>query len=679
MGLKEVIKNHKKKIIAASLGIAALYGEYNNGILSRTTGFLLSKSGDITHSQQIGQYWQGINDHEKFVSITQNETPENITNDGSLPDTDLFNKWPLQKNNEIKILATDGTPIFTRNSTFEYLKYDEIPKSVLSTILAREDRDYFKNHGVNWKGKFRAAYDNIFRGKKSGGSGITEQVAKMTFTKAGEISPPRKGLEGLAHKLFVELPYAMELDYSIGKEKVLEFYVNNAYFGDGSYGIEAASNGYFGKKIQKLNLCESLFLATLLRNPGINPKENSEYHMKSYHAFLDSLNEDKIITEEEHLKCINPNAIKLKKDKKDKTKIAYASALNALTLELNERGIDLDKYLFKYSNPAFGFTIKTTLDREIANLLQRSVNIIPNKNKAEANGVVLDNDANIIAIVGRRNYDFGDLNLVLQEPMQMASTIKPFIFGTCYETKICDPYEMIVDNKEDLIDPPNNWDEKYGRNMTLTEALANSNNIVTRKVYDRLPFYDLLSTLESSGFNINEYRRNGSLEFNKNALGTSLATPLEVAAAYNIFNRRGLTEELTGEYIKPTIIKYIEVDEQRFRKERSAEKVFSTNTLLGIRYSLEDVASDIIDDELVSDAFFKTGTSKNTIYAWVAGGFSLDKAHYTLVLNAKGENGKSISANLYSTQILGPAAAKFVEGVSTKYFARDNKILAMQH
>lgn len=673
MGVKDFVKKHKKGIAIGALGAALIVGgEGTTGCVSKLVGATLSATGGITHTQKKGQFWQAIDDYDRIEDRLKGRQPREPS-DGTFslfPDPQALERWPLTPNNEIAIRTADEKPIVTRYATREQISYAKIPQHVRDAFILREDRGYWSHDGVNWRGKFRIPFDSLRRGRLVWNSGITEQVAKWMFTPRGRTTPPREGLTGILHKVFFEVPYAMELDHRFSKEKILEFYLNNAYFGDRNFGIVTAAQSYFGKDVQHLTLPEALFLAVLVNNPGRNPKSNGnlEFQMREYHSFVESLHSDGLISDSDYQACKSNHAIRLQKEKKKpRSDITYPSALGAVSEELERYGIDLRDYLDQQDNPGFGFVVNTSLDRDLTKKLQASfrTSLRIRRDRAEGAAVILDSNGRIVAILGRRDYrNWGDRNLAVESRLPMASTIKPFIFGVCYDINLCTPADRLSDDTDDLRDPPKNWDNAYGRRLTLEQALALSDNVVTRRVYDRIPFYRLLEFLSKLGIDTNEYRAAGALDANNNALGSRHATVLEVAAAYNVFNRTNENGDFTGDYIEPTIISNVDFGGEIIIHRRDPVAVFRPETVKATRASLIRVANRIIGTGYQASVYLKTGTSDETVYAWTVGGFRLHDQAYSLAFVVLNEQGRSMGNNIYAAQIVGPVVHDFIGRVS---------------
>src|SRR5208282_926037 len=140
----------------------------------------------------------------------------------------------------------------------ERLHLADMPACLPAAFIAMEDRSFYSNEGISIRGLVRAAIANFRAGHVvAGGSTITQQTAKIVF-----LTPKRT----YARK-FVELLDAAELQKSLGKQQILELYLNRIYLGSGAYGVDGAAHVYFGKSARNLSLAEAAMLATLTRAP----------------------------------------------------------------------------------------------------------------------------------------------------------------------------------------------------------------------------------------------------------------------------------------------------------------------------------------------------------------------------------------------------------------------------
>src|ERR1700692_3895687 len=180
------------------------------------------------------------------------------------------------------VFDVDGK-IYSRLSGANRLRVslDEVSPWFVDALLAREDTRFYQHPGVDWHGIFRALVRDILSGSaKEGASSITQQLARNSLPLGGR---------NLSRKL-LEAMVAFRIEHEFSKKEILELYVNRIYFGSGCYGVEAASQAYFGKNASKLILPEAALLAGLIRSPNrFSPLKNPEGAKTQRNAVLDRM------------------------------------------------------------------------------------------------------------------------------------------------------------------------------------------------------------------------------------------------------------------------------------------------------------------------------------------------------------------------------------------------------
>jgi membrane peptidoglycan carboxypeptidase len=222
----------------------------------------------------------------------------------------------------------------------------KVPQSVRWAVLAAEDRNFYSEPGVSIKGTLRAALNDLRGGDTQGGSGITQQYVKNAYLTSSRT---------LSRKLR-ELAIAVKLSRQYSKNQILEWYLNTVYFGRGTYGIEAASEAYFGRPVQKLGVAQGALLAGLLRAPSYyDPAANPDAAKNRWRYVIDGLVSTKHLTAEQELTIRFPKT-------RPYTDTGQASGPNdligtAVTQELESVGISEAEINTR------GLRIQTTIDR----------------------------------------------------------------------------------------------------------------------------------------------------------------------------------------------------------------------------------------------------------------------------------------------------------------------------
>jgi len=180
------------------------------------------------------------------------------------------------------VFDVDGK-IYSRLAGANRLKVSlsEVSPEFIAAVLAREDTRFYDHKGIDWRGILRALVRDITSGSaKEGASSITQQLARNSLPLGGR-TLSRKILEAMV---------ALRIERQFTKQQILELYINRIYFGNGCYGVETASQAYFGKNASKLNLSEAALLAGLIRSPNrFSPLRNPEGAAKQRDAVLDRM------------------------------------------------------------------------------------------------------------------------------------------------------------------------------------------------------------------------------------------------------------------------------------------------------------------------------------------------------------------------------------------------------
>jgi penicillin-binding protein 1A len=167
----------------------------------------------------------------------------------------------LRSSMSSKMLAADGSLLANLHGEIDRdpVPLSRIPKTMQDAVIAIEDRRFYKHGAIDLRGTARALFNNLAEGDREGGSTITQQLAKNLYFHGQSRTVWRKGAEAIL---------AIGLERVSSKRQILQAYLNTAYFGRGSYGVQTAARSYFRKDVSKLTLAESAFLAGLIHMPA---------------------------------------------------------------------------------------------------------------------------------------------------------------------------------------------------------------------------------------------------------------------------------------------------------------------------------------------------------------------------------------------------------------------------
>jgi 1A family penicillin-binding protein len=429
-----------------------------------------------------------------------------------------------------------------------WVPLEKIPLHLRQATIAIEDKNFYKNPGVDLYGLARAIWYNLRGYPIQGASTIPMQLVKNT------IIPPEERYKKTITRKIKEAILALEISRRYPKDQILEWYLNTIYYGNLAYGVEAASQVYFGKHVWELNLAESAMLAAIPQFPALNPIDNFEEARKRQHLVLDAMVRQGYITPEQAVEAKYYTPIKIRPLREKTGIIAPHFVLYVRKLLEEEFGPDL-----VYRG---GLKVYTTLDMDFQKLAEeearKQIEALRNDPKIEkkpsnAAVVVMRNQTGeILAMVGSIDYwneeIDGEINMAIS-PRQPGSAFKPFTYVTALAQGFT-PATMLLDVPMCFPDPPNppycpvNYDRKYHGPQSLRNALARSYNIPA------------VWTLSKVGVKnvINVAHRMGITTLNADHYGLSLTlgggevTLLDMVFAYTVFANNGT---MMGEPVPP--------------------------------------------------------------------------------------------------------------------------------
>jgi penicillin-binding protein 2D len=426
--------------------------------------------------------------------------------------------------------SADGNIIGESNNGQKryWIPSDKIAKPVLEATVAIEDRKFYDHNGFDYKRIAGAVLADIKAlAKVQGASTITQQFARNLYL-VHDKTWSRKLMEAF---------YTMRLEMNYTKEEILEGYLNTIYYGHGAYGIQAASQYFFGKDADQLTLAESTLLAGVPKGPSIyspfasiekaKQRQKIILHMMVEQDMLDQKTANKAALEP--LKFIGkyPHA------RKEIAPYYQDAVRNALKNQLNidDRTIELG-----------GLKVYTTLDTEQQKVAEETVSMLISKESEIEVGLVAMNPKNghVKAMVGGRDYDKSPFNRSIQAVRHPGSTIKPLLYYAALEQGFTPSTMMrsepttfkFQDERPDY--SPHNFNSLYANEeITLAQALAVSDNVIAVKTHLFLGEEVLVDTAKRFGIQ-SKMAKVPSL-----ALGTSGVRVLEIANAYSHFANGG--------------------------------------------------------------------------------------------------------------------------------------------
>ena len=437
---------------------------------------------------------------------------------------DVSKALNYERSGTITLKADDGTVLQKVGPTAqESLTYDEIPEVVVQAFIAAEDRRFYEHNGVDYRSIARAAVANVTSGGVvEGASTITQQLARIAFLDQDR-SFQRK---------FKEAILAQELEKELGKEKVLERYLNLVYLGSGAYGVADAAWVYFGKTVDKLSVAEVALIAGMAPAPSVySPKENPELAREQRDKVIYRMEKNGVITSAQAQAAYQSDvAVEAQEPKYLYSQFPY------FTIYIQKQ---LSQILSEDQIEAGGLVVETSLDTKWQQAAENTVTEVIEdygqwQDFEQAALVAIDpKSGQIKAMVGGTDFDDSQFNRVTQAQRQPGSTFKAFVYATAIATGMS-PYKQYVDARY-VVDgyEPKNYGGSYKGSVDLRGALANSINIVAVKLLVDVGFDPVVALAHRMGID------SDLLPAYSLALGSSEVNLLEMTSAYGTFAAEG--------------------------------------------------------------------------------------------------------------------------------------------
>lgn len=445
-----------------------------------------------------------------------------------------------------------------------YVPLDRISPYLIAATIATEDKDYYNHPGYDPFAIIRALVQNYTAGETvSGASTITQQLARMLL-----FSQEERGAQTIRRKAR-EIVLAAEITRKYSKEQILEMYLNEVYYGNLAYGIEAASETYFNTSSDKLTLSQASFLAGLPQAPGVydiftNREETLNRHIQVLDLMVKYSEERNCIYISTNVQpvCIDANsAARAAMEISDyqfevrQNNMRFPHWVNFIRTQL-EKQYD-PQTIFRS-----GFTVYTTIDPTLQELAEKIVKeqistLADRKVTDGALVAIQPSTGQILSMVGSADFNnveiSGQVNMAVS-PRQPGSSIKPLTYTAAFE-KGWTPATLIWDvpsefppsgDPNDPREPykPINYDEKFHGPVTVRTALANSFNVPAVKTLQFIGIYDNPKTKEEEGF-ISFAKRMGITSLTRPDYGLALTlgggdvTLLDLTSAFAIFANQG--------------------------------------------------------------------------------------------------------------------------------------------
>ncbi len=554
-----------------------------------------------------------------------------VTSSASLDETKLNNI----SSSAIEIYDINGKNIKPKNEN--YISISLLKSYTKDAFISAEDKRFYAHKGIDYVRIGGAIISNLKSHSFSqGASTISQQLVKNTQLSS----------EKTITRKLKEMKMTKELESKYSKDEILEFYLNNIYFGNGCYGIENASNHYFNKSAKDLTIAESALLAGTINAPSFYDIEsNYEQANKRKDLILSLMNKYSKISDKEYVNAKNEK-ITLSIQKLNSNNFLYQEILSEISKKLN-----LSENEIKNANLKVYTSIDLNLQNKINEIIKTSYsNLESSPNIAT---IVIDNETNgIVAIYGSKS--------TLESKRQPGSTIKPIlVYGPAIEENIVSPATKIIDEKINISGySPENADKKYHGAVSVRTALKNSYNIPAVKLLNQVGITNAQNFAKNLGIEFSSKDNNLAIALGGFTDGIKLKS---LCDAYTAFANDG--------YFAPSqyINKIVKNKKTIYKKDISRVSAMSDSTAYLITDMLLDTSTSgtakrlknfnfeiasktgtvgVENSKKNTDAFNISYTNKHTVLTYFGGvkmPESINGATYPTLLT------KDIFSNLYAS------------------------------
>ncbi|MCB5164582.1 penicillin-binding protein [Streptomyces bambusae] len=472
----------------------------------------------------------------------------------------------------------------------------EVSKAAQDATLAAEDRTFYTDPAISFKGIGRAAVNNLTGGSQQGGSGLTQQYVKNHYLTQ-ETSYTRK---------FKELFIAVKVNQKMSKDDILAGYLNTSYYGRGAYGIQSAAQSYYGIDAKDLTAAQGAYLATLLNAPSRydvkqNP-ENRERTVARWNYVMDGMRSMGAITAEERAGATFPEPRAPKQSE-------GMAGQNGYLMQAARETLIADGVVTAAELDAGGWTVKTTFDKaKQADLVaavdkQLRTRLDPQSRSVDRNvragaASVENKSGKVVALYGGRDYLKQYVNDATRRDVQAGSTFKPFAFAAALEEDATNgkgspigPRTLYNGNDSYTATngyaPGNQGGRSYGQ-VSVREAMGRSVNTVFVQLAADAGLGSVRKAAVDAGLPDDTP---GLAAVPSLPLGVATPSAVDLAGAYATFADRGV------HHAPRMVLELSRGGEPRDLPETQGERAFSTQTA--------DTVTDVLRSTV--DASYGTG------------------------------------------------------------------------
>lgn len=519
--------------------------------------------------------------------------------------------YPIPDANDVAIAeasevfyADGATPIATFGAVKRTsVPLTEVPQFAQEAVLAAEDRRFYSHGAIDPIGIARAFVNNLRGGSTQGGSTITQQYVKNLYLTQDQ-TYLRK---------FQELIISIKIGFAKSKDEILEGYLNTIYWGRGAYGIEAASEAFFGHPASELTLDEAVMLAAMIQAPSaLDPTKNPERLNQRIQYVTNGMVSEGWLTEAEAAAVVIPETLPPVSAESNRFGGQVGYIMQTVRRELETLGYE------EAQIDGGGLRVITTIDEQGQRAAVATVERNGPKSGTEGLRIGIASidpaTGGIIAMYGGTDYVTNQLNNATQARGQGGSTFKPYALAAAFERGIGLDSTWNGNSPQTISGYTlrNEGNRSWGT-VSLLQATENSINTPFVQLQNDVGTGRVIDAATRAGLPENTPGIERNLTF---VLGTASPTPLELAATYATFAARGV-------YHEPTILQEVAVGgDVRYTLNRGGEARYASNIADNVNFALQRVVTNGTGaraQALGRPNAGKTGTTDENKSAWYAG------------------------------------------------------------
>ncbi|WP_136314473.1 transglycosylase domain-containing protein [Actinomyces procaprae] len=471
------------------------------------------------------------------------------------------------------VYYADGTTVMGEFAEVdrEIIDATQLPDYVGNAVVASEDRSFYSNNGIDPKGIVRAFVNNMRGGALQGASTLTQQYIKNYYVDT---------TSSYAGK-FKQAIMAIKIDREMSKQEILGSYLNTVYFGRGAYGIEAASEAFFGHPASELTVSESALLAGILPSPSAwDPALDPDQAAARWQRVLDYMLEDGYITQEQYDSAELPETVATQ------TKETYGGPTGYL-LQLVRAELEADAGMEAEDIDTGGYKIVTTIDKEDQDAAVAAVENLPEGASPNLRAALVSIDSatgGILALYGGEDYLTNQVNSSTDAVAQAGSTFKPFALVAALENgdTLANGYTgdspMVIDGAtfQNYQNVSYGWSNlikatTYSINTTYLQLNRDVDPEVTNEVAVRAGYPEDTMGLDA---------------YVQNVLGSASPHTIDIATAYATFAAQGTRHDT---HIVASVTN--SAGSVAYTPSTNGEKVFSDDVMADSTYAMQQVVN----------------------------------------------------------------------------------------